>query len=103
MTTTASIKMPRVHFHRTFTALEETRRMIGKMSNPELVASYKVHAAALVALLDAAEIVENYTGAEGIEMASAVGVFMKEFKDGYVQAEEYQTDADRAWSNGEHE
>ena len=79
-TATATVKMPRVHFHRTFNALEETRRMIGKMSNPELVASYKVHADALVALLDAAEVVENYTGAEGIEMASAVHVFMNDFK-----------------------
>jgi len=103
MTTTTSIKMPRVHFRRTFTALEETRRMIAKMSNPELVATYKVHAAALVALLDAAEVVEDYTGAEGIEMAFVVGVFMKDFKDRYAQGEEYQTDADRAWSNGEHE
>ena len=81
MNAVQSIKMPRIHFSRTFTALEETRRMIAKMSNPELVASYKVHAEALVALLDAAEVVENYTGAEGIEMASAVHVFIKEFKD----------------------
>ena len=87
MNATASIKMPRIHFSRALTALEETRRMIGKMSNPELVASYKVHAAALVALLGATEVVEDYTGAEAIEMASAVHVFMRQFKGGYVQAE----------------
>ena len=79
-TATETVKMSRVHFGRTFNALEETRRMIGKMSNPELVASYKVHADALVALLDAAEVVKDYTSAEGIEMASAVHVFMNEFK-----------------------
>ena len=80
MNATATVKMPRIHFHRTFAALEETRRMITKMSNQELVASYKVHAAALVALLDAAEIVEDYTGEEGIEMASKVHAFMEQFK-----------------------
>lgn len=101
MTTANSIKLPRRHFSRTFAALEETRRMIAKMSDPDLVASYTVHAAALEALLEAAEPVDNFSGAEGIEMANAVGVFLHEFKESYVYEEPFYSDADRAWSRGE--
>ena len=80
MNATATVKMPRVHFHRTFNALEETRRMIAKMSDEKLIASYKIHEKALLALLEVAEPVDNTTGAEGIKMASAVHVFMNNFK-----------------------
>ena len=80
MTATATVKMPRIHFHRTFNALEETRRMIGKIIDEKLVADYKLHEKALLALLEVAEPVDNTTGAEGIKMASAVHAYMNEFK-----------------------
>lgn len=79
-TAAATVKMPRVHFHRTFSALKETNDMIQKLHDEKLLASYKLHASALESLLAVVEIVDDYTGAEAIEMANAVHVFLKEFK-----------------------